>query len=496
MPFGKTAKPGWRTVLAQSMIGALALPCAHTGSMLKRGLQTAGDLGLATWRAIHGERSAVRGVARRRLIVLTRFPAPGSTKTRLIPVLGQVEAAELQRLLTENTVRAARRTARRMSIEVEIRFTGAQGWRVSQWLGRGLSYRCQANSDLGQRMREALEDALRQGCRSAVLVGSDIPAISAQLLCRAFKALERTDAVFGPADDGGYYLVGLRRPAPQLFRAMPWGEGSVLERTLSRARLHGISTTCIDRLRDVDRPEDLAVAVPPAVSRALRAVPERISVVIPALNEATNLGETVAAVRTGRNVEILVADGGSEDATVDVAQRLRCRVVRQSGRARQMNAAAEAAEGELLLFLHADTALPPGWDTEVRRALSLSRVSIGAFRFGIRGAAMGLRAVEAWVNARSVVHRLPYGDQALFMRAEEFRQMGGFSDMPIMEDYDLVHRARRAGRVVIVPRRVMTSARRWRGLGVWRTSLLNHLVVGGYRLGISPERLARWYSGR
>ena len=160
-----------------------------------------------------------------------------------------------------------------------------------------------------------------------------------------------------------------------------------------------------------------------------------------------------------------------------------------------MNAGADAATGEILLFLHADTRLPEGFHEHVREILTRPGVSAGAFRLRIDAAGpRSLRLVEWGVNARSVWKQLPYGDQALFMHRETFCEVGEFPELPIMEDYDLAVRLRRCGRIEIAEAAVLTSVRRWERLGVLRTTLTNQAVVWAYRFGVSPGRLANWYS--
>ena len=220
-----------------------------------------------------------------------------------------------------------------------------------------------------------------------------------------------------------------------------------------------------------------------------------ISVVIPTLNEAACIRQAIASAQ-GTDVEVIVADGGSGDATVPLAEAAGARViVAHGGRAAQQNAAVEASRGEALLFLHADTRLPSGWAAEVRAILAKPGVALGALRLAIDGATPGERLVAAGANLRSRWLGLPYGDQGLFLRRAMFRQLGGFRALPIMEDWDLAKRARRHGRVVLAEGAVLTSSRRWRQLGPLRTTLINALVVAGFNLGVPPQRLADFYRG-
>lgn len=220
----------------------------------------------------------------------------------------------------------------------------------------------------------------------------------------------------------------------------------------------------------------------------------KISVIIPVLNEAHNLPDTLARISRSPTLEVIVVDAGSQDHSVEIAKQAGALVLHTlPGRAAQMNAGAEIATGEILLFLHADTQLPPQFEVAVARTLAQPAVVAGAFDLCIRGTHPGLRWVEWGVYWRSRVCQLPYGDQAIFLTAQTFHQLSGFPDLPILEDFVLVRRLQRLGKVAIAPGAVVTSSRRWQRLGTLQTTLINQLVLLGYGLGVPPQRLARWY---
>ncbi|MCI0622130.1 MAG: TIGR04283 family arsenosugar biosynthesis glycosyltransferase [Acidobacteria bacterium] len=245
----------------------------------------------------------------------------------------------------------------------------------------------------------------------------------------------------------------------------------------------------------------MQIAAPNRQSDA--GIPERvrprhakISVIIPALNEAEVIARTLRSIPSGEEIEVIVADGGSHDDTVKVAKALGASVVHIApGRAHQMNIGAAAAQGEILLFLHADTRLPVDFVRSVYEVLRRPGVVAGAFRLRLDARGWKFRIVEALANFRSRWFKLPYGDQALFLRRFHFRVAAGFSLLPIMEDFEFVRRFGRWGRIGLAREAAVTSARRWERLGVWRTTLLNQAVILAYLCGASRHRLARWYRG-
>lgn len=183
-----------------------------------------------------------------RLVIFTRFPEPGRAKTRLIPALGAEGAAALHRMLTERTVAAARRSG----LRVEVHTTGADRSAFAQWLGEDIIYADQGEGDLGERLRRASVPA------PVLFIGSDLPDLDAAHLRDAAERLATAPVVLGPAEDGGYWALGLREPADYLFADMPWGTDQVLRITLDRLGQRGIAPALLPTLADCDRPEDLA----------------------------------------------------------------------------------------------------------------------------------------------------------------------------------------------------------------------------------------------
>ena len=434
--------------------------------------------------------------ASERLAVFARFPEPGRAKTRLIPALGSEGAARLHAEMVRHTLRRVDELDGMRRASIEVWFAGGDAERFQLAFGEGRYYP-QSDGDLGTRMAHAFGTMLADA-RAAVIVGTDCPAITAQIVSDAFDALRGHDLVLGPATDGGYYLIGLRRPIPDLFDRMPWGTAQVLSETLARAKRLSLAVHLLPPLDDVDEPSDLAVweAARSVADDSFRADEPDVSIIIPTLNEAAWIGRTIrAALQPG--VEVVVADGGSTDGTQEIAVSSGASVIAASrGRGPQLNAGAAHARGAILLFLHADTLLPQDYAHVVRQALMEPRVALGAFRLRIDRPGILMRFVETGVRLRCALFRMPYGDQALFLRAESFRRLGGFAPMPLMEDVELVRRAGAIGSICIVPEAVATSGRRWDAAGVFRVTLINLSCLAGFRAGIPPARLATWRDRR
>jgi len=191
------------------------------------------------------------------VIIFTKFPAPGLVKTRLIPALGAQGAADCQRRMSEQIVRRVRELKRYRATDLQIHYQGGKTEMMAAWLGDDLNYYPQKGDDIGCRMTAAFQQAFAAGGRHIILVGSDCPALTAAILHSALNKLKQLDLVLGPAMDGGYYLIGLNRPCPELFTEISWGTGRVLAETLKKAEEQSLSVGRVDTLYDIDRPEDL-----------------------------------------------------------------------------------------------------------------------------------------------------------------------------------------------------------------------------------------------
>ncbi len=199
----------------------------------------------------------IENKSKKTLIIFTRYPEAGKTKTRLIPVLGGKKAAELQQKMTEKTVEIAYKLSQEISLKILIYFTGGNKKLMENWLGKNLIYHEQVNGDLGTKMLSAFEENLIEQKDSTIIIGVDCPALNEKILQEAFTALETKDLVIGKAEDGGYYLIGLKKAESLLFLNINWGTCQVFQETIEKAKILDLSIYNLPILRDIDRPEDL-----------------------------------------------------------------------------------------------------------------------------------------------------------------------------------------------------------------------------------------------
>jgi rSAM/selenodomain-associated transferase 2 len=220
----------------------------------------------------------------------------------------------------------------------------------------------------------------------------------------------------------------------------------------------------------------------------------RISVICPVLNEEREIGGSLEALLRLAPDEIIVVDGGSSDGTQAICRKFAVEILRvPRGRALQMNRGAARASGDVFLFLHTDTQLPPSAFTDIREALRDPHCVGGRFDLQLAGNRWMLRVIGAMISMRSRLSRVGTGDQGIFVRREVFEALGGFPEIPLMEDIAFCRRLKGVGAVACLRSKVVTSARRWERDGVWRTIFKMWILKSLYLLGVSPRRLKRFY---
>lgn len=446
-----------------------------------------------------------------RVVVFSRYPVAGESKTRMIPAVGEDGAAGLQREMTKHVIGGLREG---VSIDgekrVEVFYTGGTVVQMGDVFGdEGVEYIAQCEGDLGAKMGGAFESCEGE---AMVIVGADCPSCSGYVVRSALQLLNERKRgvgarlVVGPATDGGFYLIGTKYFDKTLFAGMTWGHEGVLADLLKNAKGLGYEVRFLPTRNDVDEPEDLIHWEKAKWFCGNEKRKVRVSIIIPTRNEAKHLPRTLKRLRPMMDEieEVIVVDGGSTDNTPRIAEKHGVKLVyAAAGRGVQMNEGARHATGDMLLFLHADTLLPEGFVDEVRRILEDEQHAVGAFSFGVKeeggwGRFRGrwYRLIAMCVNLRSRWREMPYGDQALFMRRGTFETLGGFDEVSMMEDYLMVKKAQRVGKIVTSRLRVETSTRQWENTGVLWASVKNVTTVWGYRLGVPMKWLVWWRNGK
>jgi len=434
-----------------------------------------------------------------KLVLLTRFPRVGEVKTRIAEQLGAEAARDLHDRLAKHTLKRLLALQACGEASVEVRTDASFHGAVRDWLGKGPGIRYQGEGDLGTKLANSFASGFSKRVDKVVVVGSDCPALESRHLREALAALDTHDVVLGPATDGGYYLIGLSRSASAralgpLFADMPWGSSEVLLQTIHAAENTGLVVALLDELPDVDRPEDVEDAEANLSADSIGAT-SRVSVVMPALDDCEFVELAVASAWAGGAYEVIVADGGSGDATRERARTAGAVVIDSPrGRAAQMNAGAARAAGEVLCFLHADTVLPAAWADSVRDALAAPGTVAAGFDFAVDRNARHAAIIATVGRLRWRLSGIPFGDQAVCVPRYVFDALGGFPDLPVMEDLEFALRARRLGRIAHLSPSAVTSARAWDEHGLVLPTAINAAGILAYRAGVSPARIAQWRS--
>ncbi|MGC2424332.1 MAG: TIGR04283 family arsenosugar biosynthesis glycosyltransferase [Nitrospirota bacterium] len=432
---------------------------------------------------------------KRLLVFFVKSPEAGAVKSRLSAEIGRDLAVELYKDIGARSLKAVEGGDYDTRIDF---YPPDRSANVKTWLGEGRAYFPQEGADLGQRMRNAFKSAFRDGAANVVLVGSDIPDLSGRIIEEAFSMLNDNDAVIGPAKDGGYYLIGFTQRGflPEVFSGIKWGTDTVFTDTMAvfkRAGRAGAQPRVLPELMDIDRAEDIEIAG--------LSVRKKFSVIIPVLHEAVNINQVIRHLRKidgSESSEIIVVDGSPETDTLEVIEDEDVIKLRAGkGRARQMNKGAAQARGDVLIFLHADTLIPENAFRKVGEVINSGRYIGGAFDLLINSERPFMKFVTWSASLRSRVTRIPYGDQAIFISKDYFDEVGGYKDIPLMEDIELMKRVRRrGGRICILEERAETSARKYVSDGIYFSAVRNHALRILYALGVKPETLAKIYYRR
>lgn len=409
------------------------------------------------------------------VVACTKFPEPGRVKTRLAETVGDQRAASVYERLAERCHRQLLALQSRGLANAAVYGTGRAMPAFKKWLPGARYYWPQPAGDLTPRLQTAFEKGFSAGAHRVAAVGTDCPTLDAAAIAQALDALRNADVVIIPNTDGGYALIALKQNQPQLFEGIAWSTPLVFEQTRRRAAELGLSVCELQSLPDVDTADDL------------RFLPPLISIIMPAFNEEPVLRRNLPRLMQQiadqpENLELIVVDGGSSDASVEVARDHGATVIASAkGRGRQMNAGTALARGEWLWYLHADCVVADGG---VREICALTRRHFfrdwGYFRARIDAPGPVFGLISWGIDLRSRWLQLPYGDQGLFVRTEIMQQFGGFIESQLLEDVDLVRRLANIGKPIRVASPVLINARRWRQLGAWGTTMMNWRIVFDY----------------
>lgn len=448
---------------------------------------------------------------RRALILFTRVPEPGKTKTRLMPVYSPEQCAEIH---TE-FLRHIAKEAGDVYADLRVYATPSVGDPAFRALfPKNTEFFLQEGEDLGVRMERALTETLEAGYDSAVLFGTDLPELTAEDFRGAFRILEQRDAVIGPTGDGGYWLIGLNAPSHAPFEPKEYGTGTVLEHTMSGMRAAGLSVGMVRTLDDVDTPEDLDAYRERDRRKRAGELPfpktdltddARLSVIIPSYHEMSTLPTLLPQLEPFRaesspwkdRLEFLFADGGSTDGTVEFLTSQGWPVLQTAkGRANQMNEAALQTSGEVLFFLHCDSEVPPDFPEEIFDVLKTREA--GCFGIDYRTGGFGMKVNAIYANRfRLQRQHIMFGDQGMFLTRTLFMKAGMFPPLPLMEDLQLSFTLRDMGVVPGLTRnRIFTSPRRHPDRGFFRQMISLHQypeLRKLYRSGAPMEEIVRRY---
>lgn len=440
---------------------------------------------------------------KRAVIIFTRVPIPGQTKTRMMPYLNARQCAYLHSCFLKDIGNVCRK----VQADIFICYTpeGKAG-QLYPLLGEETAYFLQEGEGLGERMYCAIETVLKKGYDACVLIGTDVPEIQAGHLENALDMLEEdaADVVFGPTVDGGYYLVGMKKPFREVFEKQTYGHGNVLKYTVRELKDQGIEVRCVGGLQDMDTREDLQgyrerIRQNPVLQQTKTGKylmrTSRISVIIPTYNEEKTIVKLQKQLKPYQSkCEILFVDGESTDRTLELIEPGFRVIKSKKGRANQMNLGAQESHGDILFFLHCDSELPEHFLAEIRYVMK-------DYRAGCFGIAFHSRNFFMWTcrvisNHRVKDRKVMFGDQGIFVDRELFFEAGMFPEIPIMEDYQFSLTLKEKGiKLGIARHRIYTSDRRFpRGTVpklrlMWKMNRLRKM----YRDGVAVEEIARMY---
>lgn len=406
------------------------------------------------------------------LIIFIRNPVRGVVKTRLASAIGDDRAFQVYQRLLEYTRSITR------SINARKLLFYSDWINISDaWENDAYDKRLQVGTNLGERMRQAYETVFTEfgGVPNGkvVIIGSDCMEITATLIDAAFQLLDDHDLVIGPASDGGYYLLGMKRLYPALFESKAWSTETVFKDTIDDAARLGLSHAELPVLSDIDDLDDLLRS--PLRGMAGTSASLKLSIIIPARNEASNIKKTIIMLTARSNLdnikEIIVVDGDSTDDTARLAAKAGARVIKSGkGRGRQLQIGGMVATGDVLYFLHADCVPPRDFDRMILDAVRAGYRS-GSFKLQF-DVAHPILQLTAWFS-RFGHQWFRAGDESLFVEKAVFMEAGGYDPTrAIMEDVEIIPRLKNLAAFTVIQHSIISSARRYITKGIFRLQAL------------------------
>lgn len=377
---------------------------------------------------------------KRAIIIFTRVPIPGQTKTRMMSALTGEQCAKLHGCFLQDIRKQCEKAEAALFVAYTPEDTDGK---LHSLLGEQKEYFEQVGPDLGERMYAAFEKVFSYGYEQCLLIGTDIPELKSQYLKQAFEQLEGNDVVFGRTNDGGYYLVGMKTPRKEVFNIPSYGHSDVWENTLEHLKKSNLSVGYTAPLDDMDTPEDLQKYYEHMLkdrelqdSETGQFVLEnrKISIIIPIYNEETTIQELQTQLQTLKGkCEIIFVDGGSTDRTVEMIDSEFVTICSERGRAKQMNDGAKASSGDILFFLHCDSELPKDVLEEIRQVMKTHLTGCFGIAFHSKNFFMFICRVIS--NHRAKHRKIMFGDQGIFIDRNLFFEVGMYPELPIHEDY-------------------------------------------------------------
>lgn len=403
------------------------------------------------------------------IVIFTRVPEAGSTKTRLMPHLAPEQCEKLHTCFLKDI----RKQCEACCADVFVCYTSQKDsgkQKLMDILGKQMAYFPQVGESLGEKMYRSIQAVLKRGYKKCILIGTDVPELQKNHLERAFEALQEKDVVFGKTQDGGYYLVGMKKPIKEVFELSSYGHSKVFEETLKILRKEHMKIGFTNMLEDMDTPEDLQQYRLRALENPQLQKSEtwkylvriaKISIVIPTYNEEKTVCKLQKQLESIKEkCEIIFVDGGSTDQTLNLISPVYKVIHETKGRAWQMNAGAKESTGDILFFLHCDSELPANPLQEIREVMKNHRA--GCFGVAFHSKNFFMWTCRIISNHRIKDRKVMFGDQGIFIERGLFFEAGMFPEIPIMEDYQFSLKLKEMKvKLGIAKKRIYTSDRRF-----------------------------------